>query len=535
MTYALIGITGTIFLIHTLLRYLDSLQMFQQNLYDTKRYLTWVLGHSNKSFPLVDFMPLILWCAIFVYPSIMLVNILLVLTTIFYLSGGIVLYRARKAFVKKPLVITARVWRLIVTSMFLGMIMFFTISYALLNNMAYQAVGLAFGYISLNLFVYIVVWLASIVNSPVEGYIQRKFIRSAQLKMAQMQAHIKVVGITGSYGKTTTKNIVQHVLREKFYPLMTPASYNTPMGITITIQDLLKPIHDIFIMEMGAYKVGEIKELTEIAQPEYAILTGIGPQHLNTFKTIENIQRTKFEVVEALPADGVAILNYDDPLIREYHVNNDCKVITYGIEYAAVDYRATDISFDARGIRFTVVFPDKSKEQFSIPLLGEHNILNALASIALGRALGQPIQQIQHGLETLPQIAHRLEVKSAGTYTIIDDAFNANPVGTKKAIDVLGNMDGKRIVITPGMIELGQEEERLNYEYGAYMADKIDVAILVGEKQTEPIFKGLETKMSKEQIIVAKNLTEALERMRAEATPGSFVLIANDLPDSYNE
>jgi len=509
--------------------------MFQQNLYDTKRYFTWIVEHSNKSFPFVDFFPLILWLIIFLYPSLKTINILLFITTIFYLIGSIILYRARKAFVKKPLVITARVWRLIITSIVLAMFVFVSVGYSLLYNSYYQAIGIVFAYIVFNLCIYVVVWCASMLNTPIEKYIQRKFIRGAQMKVAAMKNHLTIVGITGSYGKTTTKNIVHHVLSEKFYPLMTPASYNTPMGITITIQQLLKPIHDIFIMEMGAYKIGEIKELTEIAQPQFGILTGIGPQHLNTFKTIENIQRTKFELIESLGENGTAVLNYDDPLIRSYEIQNKCKVVTYGIEHDNVDYRATDLKFAENGIQFTVVFPNKKKEMFTMPLLGAHNALNALAAIALSVELGETVGQIRQGLQTLAQIPHRLELKSAGTYTIIDDAFNANPVGTKKAIDVLHNMDGKRIVITPGMIELGSEEERLNYEYGVYMADKIDLAILVGAKQTIPIFKGLTTKMPKEQIFVAKNLTEALEKMRAEAVPGSFVLIANDLPDSYNE
>jgi UDP-N-acetylmuramoyl-tripeptide--D-alanyl-D-alanine ligase len=472
---------------------------------------------------------------IFIYPSRQTALILLIVTIVFYLIGSVILYKSRKVFVKKPLVITPRAWRLIITSTLLSTLLFVTVGYLLLNHRAYQAIGVVFAYILFNLFIYLVVLIASIINLPIEKYIQWTFIRDAQAKITALKNQLTVVGITGSYGKTTTKNIVYHVLHEKFYPLMTPASFNTPMGITRTIHELLKPIHNIFIMEMGAYKRGEIKELTEIAQPQYGILTGIGPQHLNTFKTIENIQQTKFELIESLGKDGTAILNYDDPLIRSYTIQNKCKVITYGIEQKSVDYRATKIAFDASGIRFTLVMPNKKQVPIVLPILGEHNVLNALASIALGLELGESIEQIQHGLQTVPQIQHRLELKSAGTYTIIDDAFNANPVGTKKAVDVLEKMDGKRIVLTPGMIELGPEEERLNYEYGVYMADKIDVAILVGAKQTVPIFKGLATKMDKNQIYVVKNLTEGLEKMRAEATAGSFVLIANDLPDSYNE
>ena len=535
MIVVLTGITSVIFLIHTGLRYMDSLHMFQQNLYDTKRYAKWCITHSNKSLPFLDILPLFLWFGIFFFPSIKTVNILLVITAVFYLAESILLYRKRQEFVKKPLVVTARAFRLIITSIILMVILFIAIGLGFAQNTDLKILFLIFAYVVLNIFVYIIVWLANIINMPIEATIRQRFINEAKAKITAMQSHLTVVGITGSYGKTTTKHVVTHVLNEKFYPLMTPASYNTPMGITITIRELLKPIHDIFVCEMGAYKLGEIHELTEIAQPHYGILTAIGPQHLNTFKTIENVQQTKFELIESLGEQGVAILNYDDPLIRSYTIKNPCRIITYGITSSDVDYQAKEITFSETGIHFTVVFPDKTEHPFTLSILGEHNVLNALAAIAIACDLGETIESIQKSLQTLPQIEHRLEIKSAGNFTIIDDAFNANPVGTKKAIDVLTKMPGKRIVITPGMIELGTEEEKLNQEYGAYMADKIDLAILVGEKQTEPIYQGLKTKMKDEQIFIAKNLTEALEKMRVEAIAGSFVLIANDLPDSYNE
>lgn len=536
MLYFLIILTGIVFVIHTTLRYVESLHMFQQNLYDTKRYFKWCIEHSNKSLPLLDIVPLALWLAIFFYPSMQTVNILLVLTGAFYLIESIILYRKRKEFVKKPLVITARAFRLIVTSTIIVLTIFLAIGLGLTNNTDLKALVLIFSYVVLNLCIYLIVWLANLINSPIEQAIRTKFINEAKSKINEMKTTLTVVGITGSYGKTTTKNVVTHVLNQKFYPLMTPASYNTPMGITITIRELLKPIHNVFVCEMGAYKLGEIKELTEIAQPNYGILTAIGPQHLNTYKTIENVQTTKFELIEALGADGVAILNFDEPLIRSYTIKNKCKkVITYGIESVDVDYRAKDIEMTAKGINFTAVFPDQTEHQFQLSILGKHNILNALAAIAVAVDLGEDIASITKALATLPQIEHRLQIKPAGAYTIIDDAFNANPVGTKAAIDVLAQMDGKKIVITPGMIELGPEEEKLNQTYGEYMADKVDVVILVGPKQTLPIYNGLKTKMSEEQIYVANNLQDALTRMQIEATPGSFVLIANDLPDSYNE
>ena len=383
---------------------------------------------------------------------------------------------------------------------------------------------------------YLIVWVANIINMPMERMIRKGFMKEAQEKMLAARGHIDVVGITGSYGKTTTKNIVTHIINQEKYALMTPASYNTPMGLTITIREMLKPIHEVFVAEMGAYKMGEIKELAELVSPNYGILTAIGPQHLNTFKTIENVQKTKFELIESLTAEGVAVLNIDDPMIKEYVIQAPCKQLTYSLEDTSADFYASAINYVADGITFTVQFPDKSSHAFKTMLLGEHNIQNILAGLAVAYDMGISVEKMIAGVASLPQIEHRLEIKQAGNYTIIDDAFNANPVGTKKAIDVLTQMDGKKIVLTPGMVELGSEEETLNKAYGAYMANKVDVVILVGAAQTAPIHAGLvEEGMPLAKIRVVQNLEEAFTAMREEAIPGSFVLIANDLQDMYNE
>lgn len=532
--YGLIGATAIVFLLHTGLRYIDSLHMFQQNVYDTKRYSDWVISHTEKSIPFLDIVPLFLWLIIYIYPSINTVIVLLVVTACFYGLQSFILYRKRSGFVKKPLVMTPRVWRLVATSVVLTAALFVGLSFVATDT-EMKYLFLIYVYVLLNLFVYLIVLIANILNKPIEHSIRKRFIEDAKSKIDAAKDKIDVVAITGSYGKTTTKNIVTHILNEEVYALMTPASYNTPMGVTITIRETLKPIHDVFVCEMGAYKQGEIKELADIVHPKYGIVTAIGPQHLNTFKTIENIQKTKFELVEALPADGVAVLNIDDPRIREYKIQNTCKVVTYSLENEEANFYASDIEYTETGMSFTVRFPDKTKHTFSTQLLGEHNIQNMLAAIAVAEDMKIPVEKMAKGIATLPQIEHRLEIKKAGQFTIIDDAFNANPVGTKKAIDVLAQMNGKKIVITPGMIELGPEEEALNEAYGVYMSDKVDMVILVGKKQTEPIYRGLVQKMKQEQIFVAHNLQEAFQRMYQEAIPGSFVLIANDLPDTYNE
>lgn len=534
--YFLLGVTGIIFFAHTALRYLNSLHMFQQNIYNTKRYVSWCIKHPHKSLPFTEMIPLFLWLALYQFPSIRTIQIILSVTALFYLIMGFILHRARKEYVKLPLVFTPRVQRLVVTSVLVIIIVFYLGYFAgthvnakLGNNMTFLI------YIILNLFIYAVVIIANFINYPMESLIRKRFMNEASEKMQQLKNKMDVVGITGSYGKTTTKNIVTHILNQEKYALMTPASYNTPMGLTITIREKLKPIHDVFVAEMGAYKVGEIAELAELVSPKYGILTAIGPQHLNTFKTIENVQKTKFELIESLDDKGVAVLNIDDPLIAGYEIQSKCRKLTYSLVDKTADFFADNIQYSEDGIAFDVQFPNKEKYHFTSSLLGEHNIQNILAGTAVAYDMGLDVASIQKAVTTLPQVEHRLEIKKSGHFTIIDDAFNANPVGTKKAIDVLTKMNGKKIVITPGMIELGREEEALNKAYGEYMSDKVDVVILVGKSQTQAIYDGLLTKMKPEQIIVAHDLQEAFAAMYAQAIPGSFVLIANDLPDTYNE
>lgn len=520
---------------YTALCYLESLHMFQQNIYNTGRYFGWMGGHLRKVLPLEDFAPYLGIILMFVMPNVVGVYLGFgIIIAIYVVLAVLRIVLSRRTFVKKPLVFTPRVIRLVITSSILYVLMLiaaWTISFLVTGEfVTFLILIIIFNFLN-----YFVVWVANAINAPIEATIRKRFVDDAKRKIEQMPS-LRVVGITGSYGKTTSKNIVNHLLSAKYYSLMTPASFNTPMGLTITIREYLKPIHEVFIAEMGAYKLGEIKELCDIAHPRYGILTSIGPQHLDTFKTIENVQKTKFELIESLPADGVAFLNMDDKMIADYQIQNTCRVVTLGIESTDVDYRGENIRFDKHGMTFDIRDRKGLIYHFRTKLMGTHNVANFLAAFALGIELGVEPEAMQRAVGTMPAVEHRLELKRQGDITIIDDAFNANPVGTKMALEVLAQMDGKRIVITPGMIELGEQQYELNKAYGTYMKDTTDFVILVGEKQTQPIQDGLkEAGFPEEQIYVARDLQDALAKMRAEIEVNSYVLIANDLPDSYNE
>ena len=515
-----------------------ALQMLQQCHYMNDRFTNWIAGHRLNSFPTVLSVFVIAYWVVIVLSllmplSFMTITIpLLIITAIGAFLSNLTSFKSKES--KLPLKITARVWRLIGTAV-LVMLAISGVAMAFVPlNLLLQLPGWV---LTFNLFAYMIVLFANKLNKPLETQIRLGFINDAR-RIVKSSKDLDVIGVTGSYGKTSTKHALNAILSEQFNTLMTPESYNTPMGITITIRNFLKPIHSKFIAEMGAYKVGEINELCEIAYPKYGVLTSVGPQHLETFKTIDNVKQTKFELIEYLPEDGIGFINIDDENIRDYYENKfqgKCKVYTYGIEREA-DYRASDIEVSEKGTTFNVHFKDGRVETFQTKLLGLHNIYNTLASIGLGYELGIPVEKMQMAVRKMKPVTHRLELRRNGNFTIIDDAFNSNPVGSKMALEVLGQMNGKRIVITPGMVDLGTAQYDLNKAFGTYMKDNCDYVILVGKNQTEPIYAGLmEVEYPTETIYVAENLQDAFAKMHEVVEPGAFVLLENDLPELFAE
>ena len=317
-------------------------------------------------------------------------------------------------------------------------------------------------------------------------------------------------------------------------PLITPASYNTPMGITRTLREMLKPIHEVFVCEMGADKVGDISYLMDFVKPKYGVVTSIGPQHLNTFHNIDNIIKEKMEAIEMLPKDGVGFINLDNEYIRNYKIRNSCKIVKVGIENDEADLCARDVVYTKEGSQFSLTV-DGENYRLKTSLLGKHNITNILIGIAIAKQLGMEMKQIAKTVSSIRQVQHRLEVKKINGFTFNDDAFNSNPVGSKMALDVLSMMPGKRVIVTPGMIDLGEKEDQINYEFGAYMYDKADEVILVGEKQTKKILEGLAASgFDEEKIFVFKTVREAFQYIYSHLTYEDTILLENDLPDAFN-
>ena len=369
-----------------------------------------------------------------------------------------------------------------------------------------------------------------------EKSINRKYYNEAAAILKSMPG-LKIIGITGSYGKTSTKHYLNRILQEHFSTTMTPGSFNTTLGVIRTIREHLQPYNEVFIVEMGAKQPGDIKEICDLVHPSMGIITAVGEQHLESFKSIENVQRTKFELADALPADGTVVVNNDFPYVASRAVENT-GCIRYGVsDTDKADMVAGDIAYTPSGTTFTVSDPLlESPMTLHTKLVGECNVSNLLAVVTIALKLGVPADKIKYAVGAIDQVEHRLNMKrTPGGITIIDDAFNSNPQGSKMALDVLSMMTtGKRIIITPGMIELGELQAKANEEFGRHIARCADVAIIVGHYNRDAIMAGVAGgEIKPENIHAVDSFDEAQALLGRIARAGDTVLYENDLPDTF--
>ena len=525
MTLFLISLAP--YLIFTMAKTKKSFHMLQQNFYDDdNRYFKWILTNISKIAYESDILFVLIMCTLFFNIGVT-IGAFIILYGIIFIN-----YRKKKVVAKKPLVVTARIKRLSFT-MFL---MYFIMIIPFVVNFSYD--NLVYCYLLLGLVTYLnyfVVMTANVINKPVEKCVYLHYKFQALKKLKSM--NIPVVGITGSYGKTSSKNIINDILNVKLNSFATPKSFNTPYGLINSINNYLDKFNDIFLAEMGAFRIGEIKQNCKLVKPKYGIITTIGEAHLESFGSRENIMKGKFELVESLPSDGLAILNGDDEYQLKYKIKNSRSVKWIGIDNKDVDLYATNIKLSGSGTTFDCVFKgDKNKYKFNTKLLGKHNVYNILAGILLGKELGLKIEELQRGVSSVKPIEHRLELKKYGNINIIDDAYNSNPVGSKMAVEVLGLMEGTKIIVTPGMIELGPKQYELNHKFGQYISKVCDYVILIGEKQTKPIYDGLiDNKFDKKKIFVLNDVRDAFPLMNKLSDNNTYVLLENDLPDLFNE
>ena len=491
-------------------------QMLQQNSYFASRYFKW-LKENTPVFPLIlkGLIVILAFVAAVLGEGTLKESLTLFVAVALYFGWRAAAQNSESI---KKLVYTARIKRM------------FGFSTVLLS--ACGILGLIFGgvlgivlltvLVILSVFPELLCFISLFALKPAEKLIAKHYINDAKKILSSVYG-IKVVGITGSFGKTSTKYILSRILSEKYNVLHTPESFNTPMGVVRTIREKMKADTEIFVCEMGVKNVGDIKEICDIVHPDFGLITSVGAQHLETFKSLDNVFSTKFELYDAVKAKGGFVL-----------ANGDNKIITDKAEKDVILYSSDDkTSFYAKNINagrsgasFDIVLDDETIS-VTTKLLGKHNILNIVGAAALAYKLGVSGEDIAFAVSRLTPTEH--------SSLLIDDAYNANPEGCLEAVNVLNTFSGmKKVIITPGLVELGEKEYECNKALGKAAALVCDKIIFVGKKRSEPLVNGAnEENFNHDDMYIASSFMEAIEIYSSFADENTVVLLENDLPDNY--
>lgn len=521
-------------------------RFFQLEGYDSRRYLRWLFGKMTRY---------VMWRALIFVGVALLVALLLGIfgqdTPALYLvvwGTAAVLSALPEPTkeVKQKFSLTQRAIRLLITAFALALIAMVGVV-VIIETAADASQRTEFALVSfLGVVVYhlapFILPLANIVNFPIEAGFRRMFRERARRTLKK--AGPVVIGITGSYGKTSTKSYLAHILGGRYNVLATPKSYNTLMGVCIVINNDLanNTSYDYFITEMGAYVEGEIRDICKLTQPQISIVTAVGPQHLERFGSVEATARAKYEIIEALPQDGIGVFNWDNHYVRTMYEKGypDTRIAVSweNAEHATqLRFLARNVKQTLNGLEFDVVDTClEEEEHFSTGLIGAHNVTNILLATAVARHLEIPLTEIAVRVASLAPAEHRLQRKTLpGNITVIDDAYSANPVGSHNVLDVLGlYTNGRRILITPGIVELGPLQAQENTKLGAHAAQVCTEVVLVGIEQTEPIKQGLlKAGFNTDHLHIYDTRDEAIAWFNRELKEGDTVLFLNDLPDTY--
>lgn len=497
------------------------LHIFQLNHYKPIFQLKWTKTNAlkilYKTIWLVIAIP-VFFLGDFGYPAKKIFVLMLLITFLFN----------KQKQAKKPLVYTNRIKRMIIAGyLFTAVVLLILRLINASETIMLSAVALIEFLLPLLILVF------DFMNKPINTLINKWYINDAKRIIKEMP-NLIVIGVTGSYGKTSMKNYLYKLLSSKYNVLITPENYNTTLGVVKTIRNNLKATHDIFVCEMGACNVGDIKEICDIVKPKFGVITSIGPQHLESFKTIENIIDTKFELADSLPDNGVVFLNYDNEYIKSKKIIK--KYVTYGTNNKENDYNAYNIKYSNNGLDFEIQKLTGEKQEINSKLIGEHNVINICGAIAVANYLGIDMKTLSQKARQLEGVQHRLQLIKANNNLIIDDAYNSNPNGAKSALQTLKLFDGIKILVTPGMIELGEKQYECNYNFGKQASEVCDYIVLVGEKQTKPIYDGIvSNNYNKEKIIIVEDIQDGLNEVYSINSNGEqkVILLENDLPDNY--
>lgn len=548
MQTVLAAVVALIWLGGALLRIYRQARFYQIEEYMSRRYLRWLLQERERWLP---YRPLTAWfvgtaAAVLLgeAPGSPLPGVIAAVAAL------VAVWPPGEGEVKKRFVRTQRALRLlgaafVLAAGLLGLLLLIISGLPLpeMRSIQFAIIGLTGLLLFLDAPLLLVA--GSAVMTPVEALLRQRYLQQARAVMAAVRP--KVIGITGSYGKTTTKSFLTTILSGRYRVYATPRSYNTLMGISRAINQDVADDYSIeyFISEMGAYIPGEIARICELTPPDISIVIEVGPQHLERFGSLENVAVAKYEIIRALPPDGLGIFNWDNPYVREmYERGHPQRRIAVSTQADAPPsgaggprFVAADVQESLNGLSFRVVDRESGQEEvFSTGVLGRHNVLNILLATAAAVHEGMSLREVALRVQALRPAESRLvQQHSPAGVTIINDAYSANPVGTLSALQVLGlHRGGRRLLITPGMVELGELHEVENRRLGEAAAQHATDIILVGSKRTEPIREGaLAAGFPAERLRVVETLAEARDWYEKHLTRGDTVLFLNDLPDTY--
>jgi len=451
-----------------------------------------------------------------------------ILLFIYFAEFFIFLFKIFQKKLKKP-VLTKKAILLISLSVFF---IFLICAYSIfLKNILYFGVYLLiFDILSPIIFSLIV-----LILEPFSILLRKRIMRKAEEKISNFKELI-TIGITGSFGKTSTKEFLSTILSEKFNVLKTKEHQNSEMGISNCILNELNLNHQVFIAEMGAYRKGGIKMLANIIKPKIGIITGVNEQHLATFGSIENLLSAEGgkELIESLPSDGLVIFNGDNKYLKDLYKETFILKRVYSVnkldlEKAGIepDFWAEDIKVEKRFIHFTVKNKNNEIEYFTINILGAHNVSNILAAITTAYDFGMSLKEISQAcLKIKPEQGsiHLFETKSG--LNILDSSYSANPDGVIADLNYLSIYPRKKIIIMPCLIELGKVSKEIHQKIGRKIGEVCDLSIITTKDRYEDIKKGaIESGMKEENIIFDENTDTILKRIKNFVSVGDVVLI----------
>lgn len=500
-------------------RLMTYLHIFQQEEYDEGRFLNWMFGNLafDKRMSAVLFLAMTAWLFTPFFVSAFIV--------VAGFAGLAYIERDPRKVSKKKLAMTQRAAR----------IYFIALCLSLFSSLWIAFMPLPLFWLAPVQLLPFALVVANVLLAPFEKNVQKKFHDEAYAKIRRVKP--TVIGVTGSFGKTSVKHILGHILQSAAPTLVTPGSVNTPMGIARIVREDLEERHKYFIVEMGAYGPGSIDRLCKLTDPDLGIITAIGHAHYERFKSLETVAATKYELAATVLHNSGEMIVHEKtlafPAAQAARAAKPSSFIVCG-ESKGCDLVINDAHQDEKGLDVTVTFRNEIAV-LRAPLYGLHHAQNMALAFAAARALNIPADRITTALKSVPQIAHRLEVKRQGGNILIDDAYNSNPQGFRAALELLGALggNGRKILITPGMVELGAVHDEAHYQIGQIAGEVCDVALIVAAQRIPTFVEGFKERGGNKILLQVPNFSSAQEWLTKNGQNDDVILIENDLPDLY--